>query len=195
MKTTNFTHLKRNMKNITVLILAYIIVAFRYTILFLVYILAHITKFVRQFIKILRHFKWSFLLHPIFILSLVLTCYIVYVIFTSDPLLCDEGGSSLYELKIKLTKEIAKFRVASIHHECYSDLNQQLADISRPNFRNFSQEDYYYNKIVNAKVEMAYCAEKIGDLEAAIKKVDAGFKSTVDYSTYSNIKFSRVSGK
>ena len=141
--------------------------------------------------KNFTHLK-SFLLHPIFILSLVLTCYIVYVIFTSDPLLCDEGGSSLYDLKTKLTQEIAKYRIAIIRHECYSDLNQQLADISRPDFRNFSQEDIYYNKITNTKIEMANRVENIRDLEAAIKKIDVGFKSIVDYSTYSNIKFPRV---
>lgn len=134
----------------------------------------------------------SLFLHPIFILLLLLTCYTIYIFYIANPALCDDGGSSLYELKTKLTKEIANYRIAIIKHECYSDLNQQLWDISRPNFRNFSQENLIHGKITLAENSMADSVERIGKLEAAIKKIDAKFSLTQDFSAFHNIKFPRI---
>jgi hypothetical protein len=78
-----------------------------------------------------------------------------------------------------LTSELAKYRISIISFEEYSDLQEQLNQISRPNFRNFSLEEYYTNRIQNALKEQNQSITIINNLEASIKRIEPDFKTPI----------------
>lgn len=85
---------------------------------------------------------------PFFISFLTFIYFTVYKIYFGTVLLCDDTDISLlYELKNKLTVEVANYRIASVKVEEYSDLQEQLKEISTPRYRNFNMEELYNKKI------------------------------------------------
>jgi len=114
---------------------------------------------------------------PIIILGTIL--FLVFIIYSSPVMLCDDNGWRLFELKSQLTSELAKYRISIISFEEYSDLQEQLNQISRPNFRNFSLEEYYTNRIQNALKEQNQSITIINNLEASIKRIEPDFKTPI----------------
>jgi hypothetical protein len=102
-------------------------------------------------------------------------------------MLCEDNGWTLYELKAQLTSELANFRISLIKIEKYTDLQDQLKQISRPNFRNFNLEEYYSNMYQNAILEHNQSITTIDKLEASIKKIEPGFIRPVDFNSYGRI--------
>jgi hypothetical protein len=97
---------------------------------------------------------------------------------------CEDGGYSLYNLKVNLTHEVTRFRVANVNFTHYSDLNEQLMGISRPNFRNFLLEQDYANNLENCRVEMRESLNRVRELENTIRIKEPNFKSAISINNY-----------
>jgi hypothetical protein len=84
-----------------------------------------------------------------------------------------------------LTSELAKYRISLINIEQYSDLQEQLHEVSRPNFRNFQLEEHYKNMYQDAIRQHNESITTISKLEASIKKIEPNFSSpkTLNYFT------------
>lgn len=120
-----------------------------------------------------------FVLSPIFLIILAVVVYIVYMIYYTPIMLCDDNGWTLYELKTKLTSEVAKYRISNINVEKYYDLHEQLKQISHPNYRNISLEEEYINNIKKWISEYNESLTKINQLETSIKRIEPDFKSPI----------------
>jgi len=122
-----------------------------------------------------------FLLSPVFPLIMILgtILFVVFIIYSSPVMLCDDNGWTLYELKNQLTSELAKYRVSLINIEQYSDLQEQLKQISRPNFRNFNLEEHYTNMCQKAIMEHNKALTNLNNLEASIKRIEPNFNMPV----------------
>jgi len=125
-----------------------------------------------------------FLLSPAFPIILGTILYLVYVVYLTPVILCDDNCLTLYELKTKLTSEVANYRVSIINIEQYSDLQEQLKQISRPNFRNFNLEESYASKYHNAMRVHDQSITIINKLEASIKRIEPDFKSPLRFNNY-----------
>jgi hypothetical protein len=90
-------------------------------------------------------------------------------------------------LKTQLTSELAKYRISLINIEQYSDLQEQLKQISRPNFRNFNLEEYYTNMCQNAIKEHDKSITIINNLEASIKSIEPNFKTPISSSYFGRV--------
>jgi len=86
-----------------------------------------------------------------------------------------------------LTSELAKYRISLISIEQYSDLQEQLKEISRPNFRNFSLEEYYTNKCQSAIREHNQSIAIINNLEASIKRIEPNFNTPITSSYFGRV--------
>lgn len=126
-----------------------------------------------------------FFLSPLFPIAIILgtILFLVFIIYSSPVMLCDDNGWTLYELKTQFTSELAKYRMSIISLEQYSDLQEQLKQISRPNFRNFSLEEYYSSMYKNALREQNESITILDKIEASIKSIDPNFKRPMS-STY-----------
>jgi hypothetical protein len=90
-------------------------------------------------------------------------------------------------LKNQLTSELAKYRISLINIEQYSDLQEQLKQISRPNFKNFNLEEYYTNMCQNAIKEHDESITSIKNLEVSIKKIEPNFKTPISSSYFGRV--------
>lgn len=129
----------------------------------------------------------SFILSPIFPVLLGIILFVIYTIYTTPVFLCEDNSWTLYELKSQLTSEAAKFRVAQINIEQYTDLEEQLRSVSLPNYRNFSLEEFYTNKIQSWRTEYNQAITKIHQIEACIKQIDPNFKTPISYNYYPRV--------
>lgn len=130
-----------------------------------------------------------FLLSPIFPITIVLgtILFLVFIIYSSPVMLCDDNGWTLFNLKTELTSELAKYRMSIVSIEQYSDLQEQLKEISRPNFRNFDLEKYYASEYQNAIKEYNQSLIKINNLEISIKSIEPDFKLPITSNYYGRI--------
>ena len=71
--------------------------------------------------------------------------------------------------------------------EQYSDLQEQLKRISRPNFKNFSLEEYYTSMYQNAIREQNQSITIINNLEASIKRIEPEFKVPISSIYYGRV--------
>ena len=125
---------------------------------------------------------------PKFISILISILFTIYKISIDPGMLCDDSVVTLYELKTRLTVEIGHYNIAAVKVEKYIELEEQLKEISRPNFRNFSQEEFYNDKInswVSRKVKSLHNARV---LEHAIKKIQPDFKSVTTGVSYPRVR-------
>jgi hypothetical protein len=97
--------------------------------------------------------------------------FIIYITFSSVNL-CDDGGLTLMELKTNLEIEISKLQNAINMKRLNYDSYMELMDISRPNFRNFSQEKVLKTNISCWRAQMHEALDKIHQLERHIKSKD-----------------------
>jgi hypothetical protein len=94
----------------------------------------------------------------------------------------------LYEFKTSLTTEVARYRTAIVNLEQYTDLREQLADISTPNFRNIDQEELLDRKIRVSQLQIRESLIKVRQIENNIRIIDPGFRSAIN----NNIILARV---
>jgi hypothetical protein len=137
---------------------------------------------------ILMRLKLLFL-SPIFSIIIILgtILFLVFIVYSSPAMLCDDNGFTLIELKIKLTSELARFRISIVNIELYTDLQDQLKQITRPNFRNFSLEEHYTNMYQKAIREYNQSTTIIDKLEASIKRIEPDFNRPVDFNSYGRV--------
>jgi hypothetical protein len=131
-----------------------------------------------------------FLKSPIFPIITILgtILFLVFIIYSSPVMLCDDNVSNLYELKTQLTSELAKYRVSLVKIEQYTDLQQQLSQIPRPNYRNWDDlNEYYINKHNSAVNKKNQSLTILNSLEAAIKRIEPDFKTPVDSNYYGRV--------
>jgi hypothetical protein len=88
-----------------------------------------------------------FIFSPIFPVLLGLIIFIIYIIYFTPVILCDDNDLVLYSLKTELTSEITRYKTAILKMEHYTSLREQLQSVSRPNFRNFSLEESYASNL------------------------------------------------
>jgi hypothetical protein len=123
---------------------------------------------------------------------LTLTLFIIYSIYFDTVTLCDDNGFLLYEFKTHLTSEVARYRTAIINYECYSDLREQLTNISTPRFIDFNKEQALDSQIRVSQLHMRESLTKIRQIESNIRIIEPGFKSAINYSSMDYINFFRV---
>lgn len=116
------------------------------------------------------------LLSPVFPIILGITVFVIYVIYCTPAILCDDNGWNLYELKTQLESEIASYKISIINMEKYTNLKSLLKEISEPNFRNFNLENTYDDNMVKAIKEHNDSISKINQLASSIKKIEPNFK-------------------
>jgi hypothetical protein len=126
-------------------------------------------------------------LSPIFPSLLSFLLFTAYKIYFDPFMLCDEGDwYKLYELKGNLTREIANYNITMIKIGEYSDLQTQLNEVSRPNYRNFSQESFYSSKLDTWQKRSINSLNNIRQIECSIRMIDPNFKSSVAHFPFSN---------
>jgi hypothetical protein len=125
----------------------------------------------------------SFLSSPIFPL-LTFILFVGYIIYFEPVAFCDDGGYSLYNLKVNLTYETTRYRTAIVNYEHYADLWDQLMGISRPRFRNFSYEQELATHLENSRIEMRDSLLKVRELENTIRVKEPQFRSAISINTY-----------
>lgn len=113
---------------------------------------------------------------PVFPIMLGITVCLIYVIYCTPAILCDDNGLNLYELKTQLESEIARYKISVINMEKYTNLKSLLKGISEPNFRNFNLENSYDDNWVKAIKEHNDSITKINELSSSIKKIEPNFK-------------------
>jgi hypothetical protein len=91
-------------------------------------------------------------------------------------MLCDDNGLNLYYLKVNLTEELARYRIANVNYVKYVDLQNQLMEITKPNYRNFGAEESLKTNLTNSWNELLDSSRKLSSLETAIKKIEPAFK-------------------
>ena len=128
-----------------------------------------------------------FILSPIFPIILGTILFLLYIIYSTPVMLCDDNSWALFELKTQLTSEVAKYRISLVNIEQYSDLQEQLNQVSRPNFRNFRLEEYYTNKYQDAIREHNQSITIINKLEASIKSIEPSFNSPLSLNYYTRV--------
>lgn len=131
---------------------------------------------------VLRHLL-SVISYSLFPILLLATFYIIYIIDMSTPHICDDNNwYYLYQLKNSLTLEINNFRTTIVNYECYSTLREQLAEVSRTNFRDFGQETLLDDNITNTRAKMELSYNRLRDIENSIRSIQPDFRSSINYS-------------
>jgi len=129
----------------------------------------------------------SFFFSPISYIILIPIIYILISICFEPTAICEDGGYTLYNLKVNLTQEVTRFRTADVNFSHYSDLKEQLMSISRPNFRNFTLEQEYANHLETCRVEMRESLNRARELENAIRMKEPSFKSAIQIMHYARV--------
>lgn len=96
-----------------------------------------------------------------------------------DPypyILCDDGGWTLTNLKTELSIEMSKFENAKTMKESYYQSYIDLIKISRPNYRNFSEEANLISNNQCWRRQMYESLDKIHHLERCIKNIDPNYR-------------------
>lgn len=119
----------------------------------------------------------SFFISPFFSLLIMAVLIIVayYLCFEPTVYLCDGGDFSLYNLKVNLTNEMARYRIAQVNYQYTVDLQEQYTSWRPHNYRNVSLEQEYATKLELSILEMNSSTAKIIQLENAIKIKDPNF--------------------
>jgi hypothetical protein len=129
----------------------------------------------------------SFLFTPIPYIILTPVIYLFISTCYGPIAYCEDGGYTLYNLKVNLTHEVTRFRMADVNFTYYSDLKEQLMSISKPNFRNFSLEQEDANNLENCRVEMRDSLNRARELENAIRMKEPKFKSAIVITNYLHV--------
>jgi hypothetical protein len=125
-------------------------------------------------------------------LLLTLTFFIIYSIHFDTVTLCDDSGFLLYEFKTSLIEEVSRYRKAVIDFDCYSQLRQELLNISQPNFRNFNLEAYLDDNIRTAGIKIEDALIKVRNLESNIKILEPKFSSSITCNTIEYLNMFRA---
>ncbi len=116
------------------------------------------------------------LLSPVSPIILGITVCVIYVIYCTPAILCDDNNWTLYELKTQLESEIARYKISTINMEKYTNLKSLLKEISGSNFRNFNLENTYDDNMIKAVKEHNDSISKINELAGSIKNIEPNFK-------------------
>jgi len=136
-------------------------------------------------------FLRSFVLYWLFPLLLVLTISLVYSLYFDTAHLCDDNGySTLYQLKTKLTMEVKNYRISIVNYECYSDLLDQLKNNWPSNVKDSTREALLDTQIQNWQIRRTESLNKVRELEAAVKAIEPNFKLIHTYTNYDYSLFS-----
>lgn len=141
-------------------------------------------KFMRSkkvYLYILTHFNT-------YIYALFLFVYIIYNIYTSPFLLCDDGESlrNLTQLKLDLSYEVSNYRHENVTYEYLVDIKDQAESLPMEN-RNLKDERYLAGKIHSKLSDMNESLTKIRRIESEIRKLEPSFQSPVRAIYYPRI--------
>ena len=127
-------------------------------------------------------------LYWLFPLLLVLAISLIYSLYFNVPYLCDDNGySTLFNLKYRLTAEVAVFRQSVINHECYSDMYEQLTNYLPSGFRDIPREQWLDNQIQSWQLRMNESLNRARQIEASIKAIEPNFNSPLANNNINNI--------
>lgn len=128
-----------------------------------------------------------FILSPIFPILLGLIIFILYKILFGCVIYCDSNDvETLYELKLNLTGETAKYRSSVIYYEFFTDLHNQVTGRS-VNQRNIDQEQTYISSAIELYTKMEESLMKIREIETSIRRIEPNFQSPIQPISYLRI--------
>jgi len=128
-------------------------------------------------------FFYNLLFLSLFFLAFFII-YLTFCLYFCSVVLCEDGGWTLYHLKVNLIHETTRFRTCVVNYAHYCDLNEQLQGISRHNLRNFSEEDRLAIKMFETRNAANEVLDRVRELEKSIKKLDPGFTSAITRTNY-----------
>ena len=100
--------------------------------------------------------------------------FIIYKIIIDPAMICDDNDFlAIYELKARLINEIADYNVATAKVNKYIELEEQLKEISRPNYRDFGREEFYNSKINSWMSIKAKSLHNANALKKAIERIES----------------------
>jgi hypothetical protein len=128
-----------------------------------------------------------FFLSSAFPILLGIMIFIVYMVYFEPAILCDDNGYFLYELKRKLTEEIANYKIINVRFELYKELQEQDLNYSISTGKtNINREVDTQFQIEESMKGLQKYSSKIKKLEISIKNLEPNFKLPVD-STFFQI--------
>jgi hypothetical protein len=103
------------------------------------------------------------------ILGLILLS--IYFIFFEPVSLCD--GDSLYDLQVRMAKEVDNYYIAKSNVNFYTVLYDKLIEDSSPRWSNFSLENTYLDKISYHRHIKRACYNNVCDLSNRIIQIQS----------------------
>jgi hypothetical protein len=116
------------------------------------------------------------------ILFSIIVC-VIYIIYFGPVYLCDDGDS-LNQMKLDLTLEVARYRIATVNYEMYIDLKNQISNL--PSNTNNDLDILGY-KVSNSLQEMRDSLNNAQLIETNIRRLEPDFRSPITTINYLRI--------